>query len=165
MSSADPVRYSAAEVIRVLDLAPLEPEGGFYRETWQSRESLPSGRPLGTAILYLLIPDSFSALHRLPTDEIYHFYRGDPVTQLHLYPDGTSRIVTLGPRIDEGHRTQSVVPAGTWQGSFLAEGGEYALMGTTLSPGFLPGDYEAGIREVLVERYPDRKDLVSTLTR
>lgn len=157
--------HTAESLIEALDLTPLEPEGGWYRETWRSRETLATGRPAGTAILYLLTPDTFSALHRLDADEVYHFHAGDSVTQVHLSPDGSSTVLTLGIDLGAGHRPQSVVAAGTWQGSFLSEGGRYALLGTTMSPGFAPEGYEAGDRRALSDQFEDARDLILRLTR
>ena len=124
-------------------------------------------KPRATAILYLLSddPDSFSALHGLPTDEIYHFYLGDPVDLLLLKPGGASEVVTLGQDILNGQRVQFVVPAGVWQGARLAPGGEFALLGTTMAPGFIDEDYIPGDRASLLGQYPDRTELIKLLTR
>jgi uncharacterized protein len=147
---------TAAELISLLELQPLPREGGYYRETYRSRD-LSSGTPhvrsAGTAIYYLLTPETSSALHRLPTDEIFHFYLGDPVEMLHLLPDGSGRLVILGNDLRAGHRPQIVVPGGAWQGSRLVSGGRFALMGTTMAPGFDFADYEHGHRDVLVRHY------------
>ncbi len=92
------------EVKRALHLVPHPAEGGFFAETYRSTDSFsdpryPGPRSLSTAIYYLLTPGTFSALHRLPTDEIFHFYLGDPVTMLQLRPDGDSLLLTLGQDI------------------------------------------------------------------
>ena len=153
------------KLIELLKLKPLLPEGGYYRQTYISSgrfdsNCLPSGygsqHPYGTAIFYLLTcaPNSFSAIHRLPGDEIYHFYLGDPVDMLLLYPDGMGEIVRLGQDIMSGQLVQKVVPAGVWQGARLVSGGFSALMGTTMAPGFLPEDYVPGKRLQLIETYP-----------
>jgi predicted cupin superfamily sugar epimerase len=151
---------TAAQLIEALQLRPLPLEGGYYRETYRSARRLPAGagdRSLATAIYYLLTPDTFSALHRLPADEIFHFYLGDPVDMLLLYPPGSDpagRLVVLGPDVLAGQAPQVVVPAGVWQGSALRPGGRYALLGTTLAPGFEFADYEAGDRDPLAACYP-----------
>lgn len=166
----------AAELIRQLGLVPLPGEGGHFRETWRSddvatRTALPTRYPgersFGTAILYLLTsdPDSFSALHRLPTDEVYHFYLGDPVELLLLFPAGEMEIATLGPDVLDGHRVQHVVPRGVWQGSRVREGGAWALLGTTMAPGFEFADYEPGDRERLIAAYPKAEARIRSLTR
>jgi len=164
---------TADEIIRCLDLKPHPKEGGYYVETYRSNEgihraALPdrytSVKAFATAIYYLLTPDTFSALHRLRTDEIFHFYWGDPVTMLQLHPNGLFECITLGTDLEKGDRPQVVVPRGTWQGSLLNEGGKFALMGATVSPGFDFSDYEEGSRRWLTEQYPSQKELIEKLT-
>jgi predicted cupin superfamily sugar epimerase len=161
---------TAAQLIKFFAMKPLGREGGYYVETYRASEEIgPAALPprydgrrsLGTAILYLLTPETFSAMHRLKSDEVFHFYLGDPVTMLQLHPDPASDINTLGHDILNGQRIQATVPAGTWQGCFLNEGGRFALMGTTLAPGFESADFELGDREELLEQYP----LIVRLTR
>ncbi len=161
------------ELIAALDLQPLPLEGGYYRETYRSPTRLPAAalpdhyrtdKALSTAIYYLLTPHTFSALHRLPTDEIFHFYLGSPVQMLQLWPDGQGRVVTLGPDVLAGQSLQVIVPRGVWQGSFLTAGGSYALLGTTMAPAFDFADYEAGNCERLVEVYPDYAELIRRLS-
>ncbi len=141
---------SADELIRFLHLEPLPREGGWYRETYRG------ARSTSTAIYYLLTPDTFSALHRLPTDEVFHFYLGDSVEMLQLgpTPEDGGQIVTLGPDVLAGQQVQTVVPAGVWQGSTLRTSGAFALMGTTMAPGFDFADYEAADRAALSAAYP-----------
>ncbi|HEY7676597.1 MAG TPA: cupin domain-containing protein, partial [Candidatus Methylomirabilis sp.] len=134
----------------LLGLRPHPAEGGFFVETYRAGEGVPAealparyggARAFSTAIYYLLTPDTFSAMHRLASDEVFHFYLGDPVEMLHLFPDGSGRAVTLGPDLLAGMRPQVVVPRGVWQGSRLAPGGRLALLGTTVAPGFDLADY------------------------
>jgi predicted cupin superfamily sugar epimerase len=165
-----------ADVIRVLDLQPLPGEGGYFRQTWRSPDVAASGAlgarysretVLGTAIYYLVTDgaDGFSALHRLPTDEIYHFYLGDPVEQLLLHPDGHSERVVMGQDLAAGHRVQQVAPRDVWQGTRLVQGGAWALLGTTMAPGFDHTTCEFGTRETLCRQYPERAELITALTR
>jgi len=164
---------SADEIIERLGLEPHPEEGGYFVQTYKSAETVPkaglpgrypSERAFGTAIFYLLTADTFSALHRLASDEIFHFYLGDPVTMLQLHPDGSSQVVTLGQDMLQGQELQVVVHRGTWQGSFLNEGGEFAVLGCTVAPGFEYEDYEGGSRESLLEKYPDERELIISLT-
>lgn len=164
---------SAEDIIGMLGLSPHPAEGGFFMETYRSagtirKECLPAAysgpRAFGTAIYYLLTPETVSAMHRLPGDEIFHFYLGDPVTMLHLYPDGSARTVVMGQDIAAGQRLQVVAPGGVWQGAFLAEGGRYALLGTTMAPGFDYADYESGAPDALLARYPTQRALIEKLT-
>jgi predicted cupin superfamily sugar epimerase len=122
-------------------------------------------RAAGTAIYYLLTPETFSALHRLRGDEVFHFYLGDPVDMLQLSPDGLGKWVTLGSDLESGQQPQVVVPAGVWQGSKLRPGGQYALLGTTMAPGFDVADFELGRREELLAAYPDFAEAIQGLTR
>jgi predicted cupin superfamily sugar epimerase len=163
----------ARSLIEKLGLEP-HPEGGYYRETWRSRVQLPGAalpaayageRCAGTAIYYLLTPDTFSAFHRVASDEIFHFYRGDPVELWTLASDGSGGCTTLGSEVEKGMHPQAVVPAAAWQGSRLKAGGAYALLGTTVAPGFDFDDFEMATRDVLAAAYPDFAAIVAALTR
>jgi uncharacterized protein len=168
---------TAQEIAEKLNLKPLPKEGGLFGLTYMAGETISPNalparyvdrvKPYSTAIFYLLTDDadSFSALHRLPTDEVYHFYLGNPVQMCLLYPDGTARTVILGQDIFNGQHVQFVVPAGVWQGSHVVEGGSYALLGTTMAPGYSHGDYEPGSRRELISSYPQAAKLINRLTR
>jgi uncharacterized protein len=158
---------TADDLIRVFGLEPLPVEGGFFAQTYRAPERFGAEKPLSTAILYLLTPDpdSFSALHMLPSDEIWHFYLGDPVELLQLYPDGRGERVTLGQDVLGGQRVQYVAPRGVWMGARLIPGGRYALLGTTMAPGFTPDDYLGGERAALSSQYPEQAELIAALTR
>jgi predicted cupin superfamily sugar epimerase len=165
-------RPSAADLIRQLGLKPLPREGGFYAETYRAGEAISAGalppryagdRAHATAILYLLTPESHSALHRLKSDEVYHFCLGDPVQMLNLRPDGTGEAVILGPDLAAGQRLQHAVRQSVWQGCRVLHGGAYALLGTTLAPGFEAEDFEAGDTEALAAAYPAFTGLIRAL--
>jgi len=164
---------TAREVIKLLKLQPLEGEGGFFRETYRSCESIDSyalperyrgDRRFSTAIFYLLTPDAPSLLHRVRSDEIFHFYLGDPVTMLQLHGGGRSEIITIGSNIAAAERPQIVVPAGVWQGAFLKDGGRWALMGTTVAPGFEFDDFKLAERDTILHEYPQHAELIRRLT-
>ena len=104
-------------------------------------------------------------MHRLLTDEIYHFYLGDPVEMLLLYPGGRGETVILGTDVLGGQRVQFVVPAGVWQGSHLQPGGQYALIGTTMAPGYENEDFQLASRQELASAYPAAASLIHSLTR
>ena len=164
------------QIIAHYKMKPLTGEGGLYLQAYRSEEyckieSLPhryrsqtEPKPFGTAIIYLLTPSSLSRMHRLSTDEIFHFYLGDPVEMLWLLPDGTGKTVTLGQDILHGQQIQTVVPKGTWQGSHLVPGGSFALLGTTMAPGYTKSDYEDGDRQFLLKEYPRWSELIGMLT-
>ena len=131
---------TADEVIALLGLAPLPGEGGHYRETYRSALRVatadPAGRAAGAAIYYFLTPATYSALHRLAIDEVYHFHLGDPVELTRFDEASAPTSITLGPDLKAGQVCQLVVPTGVWQGSRLKSGGAWALLGTTTTPGF-----------------------------
>lgn len=163
---------SAAEIKQLLQLAPHPIEGGSFRRTYTStinvqveRGAGPVTRAAGTAIYYLLEPGTFSEMHVLTSDELFHFYLGDPVEMLQLWPDGSSRIVVLGPDLAAGQQVQHLVPAGVWQGTKLIGEGKVALMGCSVVPGFDLADYtNAGCAE-LSAKWPDYADHIRSLTR
>ncbi len=155
---------SPDEIRSLLSLEPLGFEGGFYKESHRSERMLPEQRHLSTAIYYLLTPGTCSLMHRLKADELYHFYLGDPVELLMLSPDGAQQTIHLGPQLTRGQHVQLRVPAGCWQGSRLVAGGRFALMGTTMAPGFHFEDFELGDRSDLMRAYPEAAELLDVLT-
>lgn len=148
----------AETLIRLLELKPLPQEGGYYRETHRAdrvigEEALEGdyvgNRNASTAIYFLITPQEYSALHILPTDEVFHFYLGDPVEMLQLHPDGSAEMHVLGVDLDVGMRPQVVVPGNTWQGCRLRNGGRFALLGCTVAPGFDFRDFHVATVEEL----------------
>jgi predicted cupin superfamily sugar epimerase len=165
---------NAEQVKSLLRLEPHPSEGGYFREIYRSKDNFPADalperyrgtRSFSTAIYYLLTPDTFSAMHRLKSDEIFHFYMGDPVEMLQLHPDGTGITITIGTDIRAGMQPQVLVPMNIWQGARLKPGGNFALLGTTVSPGFDSNDYEDGGRGYLITLYPRFRSLIINLTR
>ena len=164
---------TAEEIIALLKLKPHPKEGGYFSETYRAGETIPPGvlspryvgpRAFGTCIYYLLAPGTFSAMHRLQSDEIFHFYLGDPVEMLQLLPDGTGQTVGLGTDLRAGMQPQVVVLRGVWQGSRLVDGGKFALLGCTVAPGFEFADYEHGSRNDLIRSYPQFREKITALT-
>jgi predicted cupin superfamily sugar epimerase len=165
---------TAEQVIECLQLELHPREGGFFRETYRSRlticaASLPSEyggeRSASTAIYFLLTPATFSEMHRLPSDEVFHFYLGDAVEMLQLHSDGRGEVIRLGGDLAAGERPQVLAPGGSWQGSRLVPGGRWALLGTTVAPGFEFADYTSGERGELSAAYPRFASLIAALCR
>ena len=144
----------------------LPVEGTFYKQTYRSTRALENGNPMGTAMIgmYCNDPLSVSCFHRLTHDEVWHFYKGDPLVLYLLYEDGTSEEVIMGTDILAGQKVQFTIPAGVWQAGCLLEGGQYALFGCTLAPGFTGDCFEGGIAGMLIEKYPDRRDIILQLS-
>jgi len=166
---------AARRLIAHFGLEPHPAEGGYFRESYRATETLAAAalpqryagpRALGTAIYYLLTAQTCSCLHRLASDEIFHFYHGDPVELLLLPSDdeeGAAQLHRLGTDWERGMVSQLIVPRGAWQGARLQPGGAYALLGTTVAPGFEYADYEAGDPAHLTDRFPAHAELIQAL--
>jgi predicted cupin superfamily sugar epimerase len=152
------------DLVAHYDLEPIPREGGLFRRTWAGPER-PDGRPEGTAIVALLTVPDYSALHRLPTDEVWHFHLGDPLELLLLAPDGTSRTAVLGPDVLHGQHLQFTVPGGTWMGARVVAGGAWTFFGCTMAPGFTYDGYEHGDAGELTTRYPSEATRITRLCR
>jgi uncharacterized protein len=165
---------TADEIIQRLSLVPHPCEGGHFRQTYRSELMLPANilpndytgdRCASTAIYYLLTPGTFSEMHRLPTDEVFHYYLGDSVEMLQLHPDGRGEVIRIGNDLVAGEMPQVLAPGGVWQGSRLVQGGRFALLGTTVAPGFEYADYTSGRRNELIASYPKFAEMIAALTR
>ena len=158
--------------IEKLRLEP-HPEGGHFRQTYKSevviaRESLPAGysaaRAVSTAIYFLLEGKSFSAFHRLRSDEAWHFYAGESLVVHVIQPDGKYSRILLGCDPGVGQAFQAVVPAGCWFASHVEDWKGWALVGCTVAPGFEFDDFEMGKREELGALYPQHREMIRRLT-
>ena len=164
---------SAEELIRTHHLT-AHPEGGYFRETYRSPELIPScslparyrgDRCYSTAIYYLLPKGVKSHLHRVGSDEIWHFYLGGPLRLVLIHADTTVEEVVLGPDVIQGQRLQYVVKAGTWFGAYPEPASDFSFVGCTVAPGFDFSDFELGSRKQLLNQYPQAKDVIERLTR
>jgi hypothetical protein len=163
---------TADEIKMLLKLESHPVEGGYFRRTYTSTRSvevdrggMSATRAMGTAIYYLLEPGTFSEMHVLSSDELFHFYLGDPVEMLQLWPDGRSEVVVLGPDLAAGQHVQLLVPAGVWQGTRLVGDGKVALLGCSVVPGFDFADYTSGAYAELAAKWPAEKERIRALTR
>ncbi|MFZ0859694.1 MAG: cupin domain-containing protein [Candidatus Sulfotelmatobacter sp.] len=159
--------------IEKLRLDP-HPEGGYFRQTYKAdlllpKAALPAGfsgaRAVSTAIYFLLEGEGFSAFHRLRSDEIWHFYAGQPLLVHAIDPEGNYSRILLGSDPGAGQVLQAVVRAGCWFASHVADWKSFAVVGCTVAPGFEFEDFELGKREELVARYPQHRELIERLTR
>lgn len=150
---------AARALIERLGLAPLPEEGGFFRVTWRGAH--------GSAILFLITSEDFSALHRIAQDELWHFHAGDPVEHVRIDPaTGEAVVNRLGADIAHGETPQLAVPAGHWQGARLVAGAHgYALLGCTVTPPWTPEGFELGARERLTADFPRHAAWIARLTR
>jgi predicted cupin superfamily sugar epimerase len=152
-------------MIEHYNLQPLPVEGTLFTSTYRSLANLPNGAPIGTGMigLYADEPKSYSCFHKLPSDEMWHFYGGDPLKLVLLFPDGRFQDIILGSKILEGQQVQYVIPAGVWQAGYMIEGGRYSLFGCTMAPGFTSKGFEAGIAAELLKKYSDRAEDIERL--
>jgi len=146
---------TAAEIADILGLAPLPLEGGMWVQTLKDKNS--------TAIYYLLSKSNFSAMHRLKSVEVYHYYAGAPAQMLLLNPAGKIEEPVLGSNLDSGHRPQVIVEPGVWQGSRTT--GEWTLLGTTMAPPYSQEMFQLADREELLKGWPDSRQKIYELTR
>jgi len=166
---------TADEVKRLLGLQPHPREGGWYVRTWEAAEFVSAdaftdaryagARRTSTAIYYLLEPGTFSEMHVLASDEVFHHYIGGAVEMLQLVEDGSSKVTVIGKDIAAGERPQHVVPRGVWQGSRLLHAEGFALLGCTVSPGFEFEDYRDASAEELIARWPQEAERIRALTQ
>jgi len=159
------MRPEVRALIEHYNLEPLPVEQTLFISTYRSNREFSDGKPCGTAIiaLYCDEPRSVSLFHKLPVDEVWHFYAGDPLRLVLLYPDGSSKDVIMGNNPLRGQHVQFVVPAGVWQAGHMVAGGRYSLYGCTLAPGFHHDMFEGGTRDHLVAIYPDRVNDINML--
>ncbi len=146
------------QLVDHLGMTPLPVEATLFVSTYRSTAETATGGPVGTAMigLYSVDPPSRSLFHRLTFDEVWHFYRGDPMRLILLHPDGSSEEVIMGSDLLAGQRVQLVIPAGVWQAGELVYGGRWALFGCTMGPGFTGTCFEGGRADDLLAAYPDR---------
>src|ERR1700690_3757853 len=145
-------------LIELYKLKPLPAESTLFTSTYRSKQEFENGKPYGTAIiaLYCNEPYSVSLFHKLPVDEIWPFYSGDPLRLVLLYPDGSGEDVIMGSDPLKGQHVQFVIPAGVWQAGHMVDGGKYSLFGCTMAPGFTDYMFEGGTREYLMNIYPEK---------
>ena len=167
---------TADELVQALKLAP-HPEGGFFRETYRASEVLSKdalgsqrtgARHASTAIYFLVTAGSFSALHRIASDEVWHCYAGHALEVISIDEHDQLHVVRVGMNLAAGEVPQYVVPQGRWFGSRLASphaSDAYALVGCTVAPGFDFADFELADRSALIARYPQHQAIIEALTR
>jgi predicted cupin superfamily sugar epimerase len=152
-----------AEEIR--SLLNLEPNAtcGFVRVTFLSKDriapgGLPApfadGRPLGSALYFLVTPGAPVRLHRIRNDQLYHYYLGDPLEVFMLHADGTHARVVVGPDLRAGERVQLLIPGNTFHTARIMGRRRWFLGASTEWPGVVPADVEIGNLDALAARYP-----------
>jgi predicted cupin superfamily sugar epimerase len=147
----------------VLKLLKLEPNAtcGFVRETYRASQQiapggLPApfadGRPLGSALYFMVTPQAPVRLHRIRNDQLYHYYLGDPIEVLLLRGEGEHIIV--GPDLRAGHRVQLLIPGNTFHTARIIGSKRWFLGASTEWPGVIPADVELGKPDLLTAKFP-----------
>ena len=154
-----------ADEIRTL--LKLEPNAtcGFVRETYLSKMSialggLPApfsdGRPLGSALYFMMSPAAPVKLHRIKNHQLYHHYLGDPIEVLMLHDDGTHTLAILGGDLRAGQFVQLFIPGNTFHTARIIGQRRWFLGASTEWPGVVPTeDVELGNAEALAASHPD----------
>ena len=104
-------------------------------------------------------------MHKLASDEIFHFYLGDPVEMLQLWPGGKTKTVVLGHDLAASQHVQLTVPADVWQGTKLIGEGQVALLGCSVYPGFDFKDYTRATYAELSAQWPTETERIRALVR
>lgn len=160
-------------LIETLALQP-HPEGGYFRELYRAADTIPAqslspdyggARSISTAIYFLLPGNTFSAFHRLRSDEIWHFYLGDTINLHLIHPDGRHECMRVGQDLLRGEQLQAVIPAGSWFAARVENTDGWALIGCTVAPGFDFADFELARRADLLARFPQHDKLIASFTR
>jgi predicted cupin superfamily sugar epimerase len=163
---------TAQDWIKRLSLQP-HPEGGFFSETYRSSESIARSalparffgdRSISTGIYFLIPKGTFSALHRIKANEMWHFYDGGGLN-IHCIDESGHHIRKLGLDWESGYQPQFVIKSGVWFGAEPAGDAPYALVGCTVAPGFDFADFEMAERERLLSAYPEHADVIRRMTR
>ncbi len=164
---------NAQDIRERLGLLP-HPEGGFFRETYRSEETIPgdaldgrygSARACSTAIYFMLTGDTFSSFHRLKSDEFWHFHLGDPADLHLIHPDGRHELVVVGSDLTAGQSPQALIRRGCWFAARVHNPHGFILMGCTVAPGFDFRDFELADRAELIRTFPQYAELITTFTR
>lgn len=156
------------ELIRRLKLEP-HPEGGYFRETYRAngnvvRQSEGELRSASTAIYFLLCDGAHSAWHRIRSDEVWHFYAGDPI-DVHVL-DAHGALVThrLGNAlVHEDAAFQAIVKAGDWFAAECPDAKGAALVGCTVAPGFEFSEFELAAPGELEAQFPQHREVIARL--
>lgn len=164
---------SADAIIKKLQLIP-HPEGGYYKEHYRSKESIPKAalgnqyngnRNYSTSIYFMLTSDTFSAFHKINQDEIWHFYDGSPIILHSIDANGKHSEVIIGSDLTKGQVPQYIVAGGDWFAAKVLAEDSYALLGCTVAPGFDFADFELAKQDELIALFPQHQSLIKDFTR
>ncbi|MBI3520406.1 MAG: cupin domain-containing protein [Bacteroidetes bacterium] len=160
-------------LVKELELLP-HPEGGYYKETYRSESKITQSclspnfkgdRNMATGIYFLIEKGNFSALHKIKSDETWHFYFGDALEVIEINEQGNLTITQIGSNLQNGETFQYTVKANTWFGSRVSSNGHFSLVGCTVYPGFDFQDFELAQQQDLIQLFPQHQAIIKELTR
>ncbi len=148
---------TAEQIIEELNLVK-HPEGGFYKETYRSKESIKTAdnkiRSTGTAIYYLLKGADKSHFHKINSDEIWLLHSGEPLEIYMITNNGEIKIKILGNNLNLNEEPQVLIPANTWFAAKIKNDIGYAFVSCVVTPGFDFEDFILGNTSELLKMYP-----------
>jgi predicted cupin superfamily sugar epimerase len=164
---------SAQQIIELLGLT-RHSTCGFATENFQSALSIPAAalpaeyggpRKLGGTLYFLVMPEAPVRLHRIRSDQMYHYYFGVPLEVLLLYPDGRSEVRVAGPDLAAGQRPQILIPGGTFHAGRVLHDGRYSMLGTSVWARAESEDVEQGDVEKLIAAFPAAGALITSFAK
>ena len=152
----------AQDLIEKLELLP-HPEGGFYKETYRSDQSV-GERSVQTAIYFLITSQNISRFHRIKSDEIWFYHAGSPLSVHTLTKEQVHQVQKVGLDLSKGEVPQFLVPKNTIFGSSLDEENAFSLVSCTVAPGFDFADFELFTAEQLIPEFPEDELVIRKMT-
>ncbi|RCH55283.1 cupin domain-containing protein [Mucilaginibacter hurinus] len=159
--------FPAFHYINTLQMQP-HPEGGYYKEVFRSpREVVRKGedalKKACTSIYYLLQAGDYSGFHRLQSDEIWCFHKGEA---LHIHVlDNAGQLITHELSDAETGSFSLVIPAGLWFASEVAAPQGFSLVSCAVAPGFDFSEFEMARKSEMLKTYPQHQSILNRLCR
>jgi predicted cupin superfamily sugar epimerase len=155
------------EIVERLGLQE-HPEGGFYKETYRSNQTIETDknvyRNISTAIYFLLENENKSLFHRIKSDELWFFHQGEAL-EIVFIKEGVLNTIILGNNLEIGEVVQTTIPANTWFASRVKNLKGYSFVSCTVAPGFDFADFELAKREDLINEFPNLKETIEKFTK
>ena len=155
------------EIVEKLGLQE-HPEGGFYKETYRSNQTIETDknvfRNISTAIYFLLENENISLFHRIKSDELWFFHQGEAL-EIVFIKEGVLNTIILGNNLENGEEVQATIPANTWFASRVKNLKGYSFVSCTVAPGFDFADFELAKREDLINEFPNLKETIEKFTK
>jgi len=142
------------------------PEGGYYKEIFRSKIEIHrdgESKNASTSIYYLLSGKDFSGFHRLKSDELWYFHKGEPIIIHVINIHGIYRFIELSDT--ETGNLQTVIEPNSWFAAEISTGTGFALVSCAVAPGFEFSEFEMADQESLLSEFPAHLDIIARLCR